>query len=340
MKYYSGPVYDIDLSAPPEVRWREFARAEGNTIHTLLADTEERIEELFAQQSFFVRTALRVGSWSLGNLFHSAASMIGQEYAAEISSISRFAEVDSWRVMMGNLLYDATSMAEVYGCGCSSYSCVIDGAPILARNMDWVIPESTGRHTRLIKFHRGEHMYLSVGLPGLVGVVSAMSHNWAVAINQAPNIRKNNLFQWPALQFVRRVCDASISYSALLRNFTSTSTTVPFFAHCVGTEQDEQTVVVGTGDEYRFRRPRAGKIIQTNHYLNDDLMQHNPVDTATVKWDTYPRFRALKKRLETLPVSEDDALAKLRGRPVTYEGTTQQMVFCPARGGCVVRVKS
>lgn len=339
LKLYEGKIYDIDLNAPPEVRWREFARAEGNTIHKLLNDTEEKLEELYAQRSVFLRPFLRAGSWGLSSLFHRAAQAIGQEYAAEISSLSRFAEVENWRVMAGNLLYDVTSMAEVYGCGCSSYSCVVDGAPVLARNMDWVIPESVGKYTRIIKFHRGDSMYLAVGVPGFVGIVSAMSKNWALAINQAPNIRKNNIFQWPALQCVRRVCDASFSYTALLDNFTRFVTAVPFFAHCVGTEPDEQTVVVGTGDEYRFRQPKNGSLIQTNHYLHEDLAHHNPVNTAGVEWDTYPRFRSLKRRLKTLPENEEDVLAKLRGRPVTHDGTVQQMMFCPATSGCVVKVK-
>jgi len=297
------------------------------------------MEDRLAQKSMFFRALCRVGGWSMGNLVQSAAQFIGQDYATEIAAISRYAEVEPWRVMMGNLLYDLTSASELYGCGCSSYSCVVDGAPVLARNMDWVVPTSTGRHTRLFKFHGKKHMYLAVGVPGFVGVVSAMSANWAMVVNQAPNIGKNNFFQWPTLQYVRRVCDSSVSYTDLLDNFTAATTMVPFFAHCVGTEPSDQTVVVGTGSEYRFRQPKADKLVQTNHYLHDDLVAHNPVNERGQEWDTYPRFRALKKRLQKSPKNEDDVLANLRSRPVTHESTMQQMVFCPATGGCVVRVR-
>lgn len=341
MKVYSQQVYDIDLEAPPEIRWREFARAEAGTIARVVQDTEDQLQELVARASslsaFMFKTASAGFSW----LYRSMAQLIGQEYADEVLAIAKYADVPAWAVMRGNLLYDMTSRAEVYGCGCSSYSCVIDGAPVLARNMDWELPDSVGQHTRIVRFHRGQHNYISVGVPGFVGVVSAMSSRWALTVNQAPNVHANNVFRWPALQHVRRACDRAGDFYSLIDGLTAQATGVPFFAHVVGLEPHEQTVLVGTGKEYRRRKlPENQVLVQTNHYLHEDLAHFNPANRGGQIWDTYPRYAALKKRLrKSLPTSLDEALAKLRGPTLTHDGTAQQMVFCPATKGCAVRVK-
>lgn len=341
MRFYSQPVYDIDLEAPPEIRWREFARAEADTIASVAQDTDEQLQALVAGTSSLAQVLFRTASASFGWMYSKAAALIGQEYADEILSIAKYADVPAWSVMRGNLLYDLTSRAEIYGCGCSSFSCVLDGAPVLARNMDWELPDSVGEHTRIVRFHNNRRSYISVGVPGFVGVVSAMANNWALAVNQAPNVRSSSVFRWPALQYVRKACDHATDFYSLLDNLTAQETGVPFFAHCVGTQPHEQTVLVGTGKEYRRRKlPENQVLVQTNHYLHEDLAHFNPVNRAGQIWDTYPRYTVLKKRLrKALPDTLDDALAKFRGLPLTHDGTAQQMVFCPATKGCTVRVK-
>ena len=64
-----------------------------------------------------------------------------------------------------NLMYDACQMGGIMAAvGCSSYSCTIDGMPTLVRNMDWVWPRSTGKYTRLVRFHRGQESYTSASV--------------------------------------------------------------------------------------------------------------------------------------------------------------------------------
>ena len=60
-----------------------------------------------------------------------------------------------------------------------------------------------------MRFHRGKRHYTSVGIIGMVGVLSAMYDNhWAATLNQAPICKLGvRYFQWPALQRLRAVCD-------------------------------------------------------------------------------------------------------------------------------------
>jgi hypothetical protein len=108
-----------------------------------------------------------------GRLIDMIAACFGEEYVAEIRSIAKHAGQPLSHVVLGNFMYDGCQMAGIHGLGCSSYSCNIDGKPTLVRNMDWVWPRSTGRQSRLIRFHRGRDAYTSVSVLGCVGVVSA-----------------------------------------------------------------------------------------------------------------------------------------------------------------------
>ena len=143
-----------------------------------------------------------------GRIVDMIAASFGEEYVAEIRSIAKHSDQPLSHVVLGNLMYDGCQLRGVYGAvGCSSYSCNIDGMPTLVRNMDWVWPRSTGRHSRLIRFHRGRDAYTSVSVVGCVGVVSAFCPGrWAVTINQAPmEGATTGYFQWPVLQRLRHV---------------------------------------------------------------------------------------------------------------------------------------
>jgi len=353
LKVHSAPTYDIDLNDSPELRWRKFCKAEGDNIHSILADINKYVDEdLLGHLYPPIRSLVRTLGSGAGWFAHTVSDMMyGEEYTAEIQGIAKYAEVPLGDLMLGNLIYDLTSLSEMYGCGCSSASLDISGSPVLVRNMDWVTPRSTGKHTRLIRFHRGNNSYTSVGVTGMVGVVSAICSQWAVTVNQAPTVKTVSwlgclnpvdLFRWPVLQRVRAVCDRMTDYNNTVLGLRSQPVMVPFFAHVVGKEAMQHCVVVHTGEDTFLRsgHKKNAKLVQTNHYITNRLKKHNPENGEDYVWDTYTRHDALHKRVRTeTPQNVVAALNLLKGADITTEDTMQQMLLWPARETMVLKTR-
>ena len=337
------PTYDVDLEAPPDTRWKHVAQKEARNIGRLLDDVVALCVERASSFPLVVRPLVIAAGKGLaglgGRVIDNLAASYGQDYVTEIRSIAKHADQPLSHVMLGNLTYDLCQMAGIYGLGCSSYSCNIDGAPTLVRNMDWVWPRSTGKHSRLIRFHRGNDFYTSVSVLGCVGVVSAFCPGtWAVTINQAPmEGATSSYFQWPVLQRLRNVCDRLGTYRDVVAGLQEYETMTSFFAHVVGTKPTEHTVVTGLGDKYRRRSLKEDFLIQTNHYIGQkDLEMHNgPAkwkDDDGQEWvcDSQYRAKSLAKKLETFPLTLAEARKRICTSAVTTTDTMQQMVLQPA----------
>lgn len=340
------PTYDIDLDAPPDIRWKHLAQKESKNIGRLLDDVVNLCVERATQFPTYVQPlviAAGKGVASLGGrLVDMIAACFGEEYVTEIRSVAKHSDQPLSHVVLGNLVYDGCQMAEIYGAvGCSSYSCNIDGMPTLVRNMDWVFPRSTGRHTRLIRFHRGRQHYTSVSVLGCVGVVSAFCPGkWAVTINQAPTEgTSTGYFQWPVLQRLRNVCDQMGTYQEVVAGLQEYQTMTSFFAHVIGTKPTQHTVITGLGSDFRRRSMKGDALVQTNHFIGHrDLEPHNGPeawqDEDEQDWvcDSRYREKILTKRLKTIPRTLADARKKICVGDVTTEDTMQQMVFQPGSG--------
>lgn len=346
------PEFPIDLRVPPAERWRAFGREHAADLHSLLGDIaelcEEHLQQIPRQLRPSARAAARGAGRLAGRLFATVASRYDVEYVDEIRGLAAAADAPFSDVLLANLIYDLWQFVDrrVGAAACSSFSCNVRGRPVLARNMDWCWPDSVGRHTVLIRFHRGHDSYLSIGVVGLVGVLTAMREgHWAVALNQAPAQRLPfNVTQWPALHRLRAACDGLGTFRSLIRRLTTDQTMSPFFAHLIGTRLDEHRVVTGLGRAFATRRSTTPALIQTNHFVDDDLEHLNPpeefVDADGSVWyyDTRLRYEALRRRLRTLPRSLAAAMTKIRRSPVTTEATMQSMTLCPAIGRWTLRV--
>ncbi|MFN5755508.1 MAG: hypothetical protein ACK48M_01775 [Planctomycetia bacterium] len=340
------PTYDIDLEAPPESRWKHLAQKESKNIGRLLDDCVELCVEQADCYPAYIRPLVVAAGKGIaglgGRLVDMIAASFGEEYVAEIRSVAKHADQPLSHVVLGNLTYDGCQMIGAYGAaGCSSYSCNIQGTPTLVRNMDWVWPRSTGRHSRLIKFHRGKESYTSVSVLGCVGVVSAMCPGkWAVTINQAPTEgTTTSYFQWPVLQRLRNVCDRLGTYRDVVAGLQEYETMTSFFAHVVGTKPTEHTVITGLGDSFRHRGMKGETLLQTNHFIGHrDLEKHNGPerweDDDGQEWycDSHYRAKCLTRRLRRPPGTLDDARKKIYTSAVTTEDTMQQMVLQPTSG--------
>ena len=336
-------VWDIDLKNTACRRWCDFSLCHCLDLEDLLKDVVKHFVGQLDSLPGYIRPLVSAGAKGSarlgGRLANTIAGMFGQEYVREIRAISECTRQPLSYVMLGNLIYDLMQMGDQAGVGCSSYSCDIGGKPTLVRNMDWVVPRSTGKFTRVLRFHRGEDHYVSVSVVGCVGIVSAMCPGkWALTLNQAPTTGTSpGGFQWPVLQRLRHCCDKMGSYEELVADLQEYRTMTSFFAHVVGTKPDQHTVITGLGSEFWQRDREEPCLIQTNHFVGEELEGRNPPEhwQEGEDWyynDSYRRMRALTKRLKDPPKTLVGARRKIMGSPVTTSDTMQQMVLQPATG--------
>ena len=351
------PIYDIDLDAPSEERWAELCRAESDNIQALMQEVLDFYQcqyDLAAFQNKYLPKPLQkifgsgklvenIASWS-GSLVGAIARLYGQEYAREIKGIARATSLPAGLLILANMIYDLSQTAEARGIGCSSFSFNLRGAPVLARNMDWTVPETTGKYTRLVRFHEGKSHYESVGILGCVGVLSAMAPGkWAMTLNQAPTGKiRPAVTQWPGMHRIRAVCDTFGSYRTVVSQLQAYQTHAPFLMHVVGTKPEEHCGISGLVSSYQKRtKGREKALIQTNHYTEENLAEHNPVEEedADYYYDTYERYDFLAEQLVKPPASLKGAMHLLNQDPVYNSRTQHSMLFCPKTGSSRVSLR-
>ena len=289
-----------------------------------------------------IKPLLAGGSRVTGKLAATIARSFGEDYQAEIRGLAHGSGLSESKMFLANLTYDLTVGGEGLLGACSSFSVVVEKTPVLVRNMDWALPESTGRYTVMTRFHKGDANYINIAPLGCVGVLSAMrAGGWAVTLNQAPATGRPQFFQWPAMHRLRKACDSSLTFSSLMRKLTEYQTMTSFFAHAIGTKPEEQVIVESTADTFLKRKPSPGKpLIQTNHFVLDAHRHHNGEDYQGEDCAICDRYAALHQRLRKKPRDFADAFSRIRGGPVTHSETMNQMALRPADGKSVVRVRT
>lgn len=341
----------VDLNAPAEERWAEAGAKIGDEIQEAVQEVVELVIDSFDELSAYwpvgfrwaVSQLLYPSSYLGSRLIHSVAGLFGQNYQHEIAGLARAAEVPYTHLLLANLMYDISAIRDSFSPrACSSFSTKIRGKPVLVRNMDWDFPESIGKHTVMVRFHKGRKSYASVGIAGMVGVLSALYRgNWAVTLNQAPVACTGvQYFQMPALQRVRQVCDGFGNFRSFVNRLQKLQTMSPFFAHVIGNEADQQVVINGFGDSFLERTLEDEPfIIQTNHFIGEESEDYNP-EGFMDESDTEVRYSAIRRRLKKLRPISKKALWKVIARaPVTNSSTMQSMVMCPATNKLLLKVR-
>ncbi|MDY0059359.1 MAG: C45 family autoproteolytic acyltransferase/hydrolase [Myxococcota bacterium] len=336
-----GDVIDVDLEAPPAERWRTALQGYGDEIADFVGDVRQLIPDLVAQLGAPWDTligGLLQHSSKIGLGVGLIGKAYGQQYVDEIKGVAQAAEQPVGDMLLAGLTYDIAQVSGKLLGACSSFSCNIEGTPVLARNLDWALPESVGKHTVLTRFHRGRQSYLSVHVLGTVGVLSVMAKGrWAATINQAPASKLG--FQpvgVPAMIRLRQCADLMLPFGKMVEEVQRLQTISPFFVHLVGAGPNQHLQISGLGKTFATRKREGEFLIQTNHHADPELKRYNDPEDAD---DSHDRYKALERRLKALPETIDEALLKLARQPVTHGATMQAMVLHPACGEWRLRVR-
>ena len=351
-KYFEKDSVDVDLREDPWTRWQEPSRQIAGNIRGVYHDITELVDLHMAQEWAPLLKSLVKGLGKIaGKSIYGLAKACGADYPAEIASIASATGLPTSELFLANLIYDITQRYTVdpsLSAGCSTFSSNLpDGSPVLGRNMDWNIPPSTGKHTVLYRFHRGDDHYFSLGVAGMVGVVTAWRPgHWAIALNQAPAGLLPCTTQMPVCQRLRQVCDQMGTYAELVEGVQEYQTASPFFAHIIGTNPEEHVVVNGLGDSFHERNFKGTHLVQANRFVPKKLRKYNTPkeweeDGQTWMCSSPGRKKALEQQLKhEYPATVEEALKVLAKEPVTNEDTMHSLALCPGRDEKAILVRT
>ena len=159
-----------------------------------------------------------------------------------------------------------------YQWGCTALAREEDGAPWLARTLDWPFP-GLGRHAEVARMRGPAGEYFSVTWPGYVGVLTAMApKRFAIAINQAPlwrrtrhpwlrffDIAANAVNTWrhvrhiPPDQLLRSVFEECASFEEARRRLETTPIARPVIYTLAGARPGERCVIERTETGFTTR---------------------------------------------------------------------------------------
>ena len=320
------PTYAIDLENVEARRWDEVIAREKTFASRLIheACTEfERVPEL-------VR-------WVFARLYHA----FGGLYRDEIASWADGLGISIGTATILNCAYELSHLRWPELFGCTTGVRWIDGLGMIhVRNLDWPLA-TMGAATRLFRFRRGAREFISVGVPGHVGVLSGMlPQAYSVTINWAPPASFPTFDFGPAF-LVRDILETCGSYDAAVRTLSQTRLSTSVFFTICGTEKNQACVIERTQREAVVRSMTSAVIVQANHHVAERFVKNNEDLCEVVKGEEEFSIEGSSRRADVLtealtearsPCLLEDAAQVLNVPSVLNSLTCQQMAFCPRTG--------
>lgn len=320
------PSYGIDLSRDEADRWREVISREKAAATRLVQEAGSRFER--------VPELLR---WAFAYLYQR----FGGLYRGEIASWAEALGVSVGTATVLNCAYELSHLRWPQPFGCTSGVRWVDNLGMVhVRTLDWPLA-AMGAATRLFRFRQGGREFVSVGVPGHVGVLSGMlPHAYSVTINWAPPAAFPSFDFGPAF-LLRETLSTCDSYDAAVRALTETPLSTSVFFTACGTAKGQACVIERTQRDAVVRPMRGTVLVQANHHVAERFIQNNE-DLREGEGDedlfslagSGKRADTLGDALAEIPLSCSlETIADVLNRAaVLNHDTCQQMAFCPATG--------
>jgi hypothetical protein len=320
------PTYRIDLQRDEPTRWQEVIACEKTTASRLVQEAGSQFER--------VPELLR---WAFARLYHRSGGL----YHGEMLAWAEALGVSVGTVTILNCAYELSHLRWPKLFGCTAGVRWVEGCGMVhVRNLDWPLA-TMGAATRLFRFHRGAREFVSIGVPGQVGVLSGMlPEGYSVTINWAPPVAFPS-FDFGPTFLLRDTLETCDSYDAAVRMLTETPLATSVFFTVCGIAQDQACVIERTQREAVIRPMPGPVLVQANHHVagpfvknNADILVGESEDDLFSLAGSSRRAETLHQALAEMPVActlETVANALHQGTVLNHD-TCQQMVFCPARG--------
>jgi hypothetical protein len=153
------PTYLIDLGNAETARWAEVISREKRVAGRLVQEAGKEFQR--------VPELLR---WIFARLYQAAGGL----YRGEITAWAEALGVSLGTVTILNCAYELSHLRWPKLFGCTAGVRWVDGLGMVhVRSLDWPLA-TMGAATRIFRFRRGAREFVSVGVPGQVGVLSGM----------------------------------------------------------------------------------------------------------------------------------------------------------------------
>ncbi len=320
------PEYIIDLSEDESSRWDEVIRRDKVVARRVARQALQLLEKPAWFVSLFGK--------AMGSLY----GLYGGHYQGEIEAWADALKVSPGVATMLNCSYELSYLENPLACT-AGVRWVKGLGMIHLRNMDWPLP-AIGDATRIFRFQRGRHEFVSVGITGFVGVLSGMVPGaYSVTINQAPSQGRPGFDFGPAF-LLRNVLEDCARYDEAVAYLSDTKLSAPVFFTVCGTKQGQACVIERTRDDAVVRKMRGDVLVQANHHVarkflgNNASIEEEDEEGATVMAHSQERYDTMTEELTKVKTSDslDEVARVLDVEPVLNDDSYQQMAFCPASG--------
>jgi Acyl-coenzyme A:6-aminopenicillanic acid acyl-transferase len=332
--------YTIDLSLREEERWQEVIRGEGRVTKALFKEVREQIGPV-------ARLA--------GRPFAAAYERAGGRYVREMRSWCETLGFSMGDMTLMQCSYELSQLFHLPGvlkqkARKNIFGCTAgirrgrNGRMHHVRTMDWPLDRGAGA-TRLFVFRRGRRRFVTVGLTGMVGVLSGMLPKaYSATINWAAPDGLPSMQRLGVLFLLRETFEQCDSYNEAVHMLKKSPVATNVFFVVCGAKRGQACVIERTRGTARVRYFDGAPLVQANHYMTKDFRGLNAVideedeDGGTIHEFSRHRSDSLACRLAASPsVGALDRYAKVLGYyPVGNENTVHRMVFCPASGNFAV----
>jgi predicted choloylglycine hydrolase len=318
--------YVIDLEKPEAKRWAEVITQE-KEVTTLLVEEAaremERVPELVRR------------------IFARLYKIFGGLYWEEMQAWADGVQRSLGTVTMLNCAYELSHLPQFKVFGCTTGVRRIDGVGMVhVRNLDWPLA-TMGNATRLFRFRRGNREFVSIGVPGQVGVLSGMlPQGYSVTINWAPPASFPSFDFGPAF-LLRDTLETCDTYDAAVRILEETKLSTSVFFTVCGTQDNQACVIERTQNTAVVRPFTDPVLVQANHHVGAPLAKNNAnlpppggdEDEFSLVGSTQ-RATTLSDGLAAMgpACTLDSSVSPLNVATVLNRYTCQQMVFCPRSG--------
>lgn len=252
------PIRVVEMSGDPSAVGDAHGRALGGEIRGL----HQRYLGQYFQNDF--QRSLALGA------ARAFEPYLVPEHLAEIKALAAGSGVDEGQMLLAQCFLDVTPMT-----ACSTVTLPADAAPDgvarFGRNLDFPSFDIADRFTRVLVFRpAGRNAFVSVGWPGMAGVLSGMNeHGLAIA-----NMEVSRGLRMPAAM------PYTLLYRSVLERCATTAEAVEFLKKTPRQSANNLMVMDAAGDRavieitperVSVRRGAAGRaLFSTNHQRGDD----------------------------------------------------------------------
>ncbi len=289
----------------------------GNQQGRALKDSIRALHQRYLG-SFIRSDAERFAALAAAAIFEAELT---PEYRAEVHSLAVATNLDERQVMLAQCFLDLTAMT-----ACSTValpaSASPDSVPRMGRNLDFPSFNIADKTSIILVYHpTGKFAFISIGWPGMIGVLSGMNERGLCLANM--EVRRNP--RWPsALPYtllyrsVLEQCGTVDQAIALLQKTPRQSANNLMLIDASG----DRAVAEITPEGVHVRRaPVTQALVCTNHQRGDDL------DTP----GRCPRYDALhdeaKAAFGTITVAD---IKQMLATAAQGDMTLQSMIFEPS----------